>query len=439
MSRILPNINLKAFFALGEDNWNNDVDANFLKVSTLCQAVSLGIIDTKPINPIEGSVYICSNIENTNPLSIATFSGGQWNHFSPKIGWMVYDISQEEFLYFNGSNWITSSVTSEKLKSISQLDNTNGIIYQNSPDGYTKKIIGSVNNTDILDKQSASTLYSALNHTHTDLVQSFNNREGEITLTSDDVSNALTYIPQEKNTRLDGLSDISTSLGLVEQIGDNTFSKRPIGLSNENNILTKSMSDARYQPISTSLSGISNIVSSYGVIVKLSSTEFETRNIDQADSNSLVSKGFSDNRYVRSGTGTITQLADFPGSMSGSQGKYLRVNDLGNALVFSNAVTPVIRSYIASHTINDNDANAVVEMNNGTTATLTVPDNTMYEIPIGSFIEIHQIGTALVTVAPDVGVTVQSKGSLYSTSGQFSVITLRKVAQNIWRLYGDLS
>lgn len=70
--------------------------------------------------------------------------------------------------------------------------------------------------------------------------------------------------------------------------------------------------------------------------------------------------------------------------------------------------------------------------------TLTVPTNADQAIPVGSHIDIIQTAAGTITVAGDVGVTVNAAPG-FDLNGQWASATLIKVATNEWDLVGNLT
>jgi hypothetical protein len=81
------------------------------------------------------------------------------------------------------------------------------------------------------------------------------------------------------------------------------------------------------------------------------------------------------------------------------------------------------------------DAGKIVEMNNASPNTLTVPPNSSVAFPVGTVIDVYQMGVGTTTVAQGSGVTVRNAGQLRA---QYSEASLRKRATNEWVLRGDL-
>lgn len=92
-----------------------------------------------------------------------------------------------------------------------------------------------------------------------------------------------------------------------------------------------------------------------------------------------------------------------------------------------------------TYTLVIGDASKVVEMNNASANTLTVPPNSSVAFPIGSIVEVYQYGVGQTTIAAGAGVTIRSAGAKLKITSQYSSVTLRKRATDEWVLAGDLS
>ncbi len=84
------------------------------------------------------------------------------------------------------------------------------------------------------------------------------------------------------------------------------------------------------------------------------------------------------------------------------------------------------------------DNGKLVEMNNGSSNTLTVPLNSSVAFAIGSNITILQTGTGQTTIAGAGGVTVNGTPGLKLRT-QWSSASLIKRATDTWVLLGDTS
>jgi len=108
-------------------------------------------------------------------------------------------------------------------------------------------------------------------------------------------------------------------------------------------------------------------------------------------------------------------------------------NDLATAMVAINAQTGTSYTTVLA------DDGKLVTCNNALAITLTVPLNASVAYGIGTQINVMQLGAGQVTVAPTAGVTLRSAGSKLKTNGQYSVITLVKIATDEWVLVGNLA
>lgn len=92
---------------------------------------------------------------------------------------------------------------------------------------------------------------------------------------------------------------------------------------------------------------------------------------------------------------------------------------------------------ISDYTIGLTDAGTVLEMNSALAVNVTIPTDATVAFPVGSVLEVFQLGVGTVTIAPAGGVTARTASSLVAR-GQYSTIGLRKRAANDWVVTGDL-
>jgi len=85
------------------------------------------------------------------------------------------------------------------------------------------------------------------------------------------------------------------------------------------------------------------------------------------------------------------------------------------------------------------DAGKVVEMDNASARTITVPPNADVAFPVGTVIEVCQVGAGALSVVAGSGVTIRSIGSALDLQAQWATASLRKRATNEWVLTGELS
>lgn len=85
------------------------------------------------------------------------------------------------------------------------------------------------------------------------------------------------------------------------------------------------------------------------------------------------------------------------------------------------------------------DKGKIVSFSNAADTVASIPTNASVAFPIGSKIQVISNGTGRVTVAPTVGVTINSLNSFTNLLGQFAEATIVKKATDTWYLYGDLA
>jgi hypothetical protein len=93
----------------------------------------------------------------------------------------------------------------------------------------------------------------------------------------------------------------------------------------------------------------------------------------------------------------------------------------------------------ANYTLALADAGTVVEFTGGSSVTLTVPTTVTVGLPVGTVVEVFQLGSGQVTVAPASGVTLRAHGGLLHTAAQYATISLRKRDTDEWVVSGDLA
>ncbi len=93
-----------------------------------------------------------------------------------------------------------------------------------------------------------------------------------------------------------------------------------------------------------------------------------------------------------------------------------------------------------TYTLALSDVALCVEISNAAAITLTVPPNSSVAFPIGTRINICQMGAGQITVAQGAGVTVRSRtGAGLKISAQYGRATLHKRGTDEWVLSGDIS
>jgi len=90
-----------------------------------------------------------------------------------------------------------------------------------------------------------------------------------------------------------------------------------------------------------------------------------------------------------------------------------------------------------AYTLVLSDVGRVVEGNNGSAITFTIPPVSLVAWPVGAALKVFQQGAGQITIAPGSGVTLRSDGGKLKTAGQYAVIDLRMRANDEWVVSGD--
>lgn len=85
------------------------------------------------------------------------------------------------------------------------------------------------------------------------------------------------------------------------------------------------------------------------------------------------------------------------------------------------------------------DAGDMIRLNNASAITVTIEPDSTTDYGVGTVLTFEQVGAGAITFAAGAGVTVNSRGELLTTAGQFAVATVIKVAANTWTLTGDMA
>ena len=92
-----------------------------------------------------------------------------------------------------------------------------------------------------------------------------------------------------------------------------------------------------------------------------------------------------------------------------------------------------------SYTLVLGDAGKLVERNNASPNTLTIPPNSSVAFPTGTQILVTQLGAGTTTLAAGAGVTIRSKDSNLAMNGRYTGVTLIKRGTDEWYAIGDLT
>jgi hypothetical protein len=85
------------------------------------------------------------------------------------------------------------------------------------------------------------------------------------------------------------------------------------------------------------------------------------------------------------------------------------------------------------------DAGSSFGVDSATAKNVTVPLNSSVAYPIGTVIEVRQVGVGQVTLVATGGVTLRSRGGALKIAGQYGAASLLKTATDTWSVQGDLT
>jgi hypothetical protein len=131
-----------------------------------------------------------------------------------------------------------------------------------------------------------------------------------------------------------------------------------------------------------------------------------------------------------------TGVSTFLGTPTSANFAAMITNEDGSGNVVLSEIATSAQT--ASYTLVLADRGKLVEMNVGSANILTVPLNSSVAYPVGTQIDILQVGSGQTTVAATIGVTVNATPGL-KIRAQWGGATLIKRAENSWVLIGDLT
>jgi len=128
----------------------------------------------------------------------------------------------------------------------------------------------------------------------------------------------------------------------------------------------------------------------------------------------------------------------------GSNGQLLRVNSGATAPEWALGVNLQLNAQTATYTVVLSDAFKLVTMSVGSANDFQIPTNASVAFPVGTVINVIQIGAGQTTIkAVTSGTTTISSTGATATApklrAQFSAASCIKVATDIWYVVGDIA
>ena len=144
-----------------------------------------------------------------------------------------------------------------------------------------------------------------------------------------------------------------------------------------------------------------------------------------------------------SGTGQVSvsgTVSEFNAALvDGDFATVTGAETLSNKTLTAPVVTVATNVQTGNYVLALSDASKVVEMSVGSANTVTVPEDASVNFPVGSQIEIVQIGVGQTEILAGGAVTLLSPGPGNKVSARYGKVVLYKSSADTWVLNGDLS
>ena len=157
-------------------------------------------------------------------------------------------------------------------------------------------------------------------------------------------------------------------------------------------------------------------------------------NILSSANTGIVVRGFS------SQTGNLQEWQNSSGQILSKVAADGSISVGSNVSITSAGIVDIvsINTQSSSYTLQSSDRSKLVEINSSDPNSLTVPADSTFNFPVGTKIDLLQVGVGQTTITPEIGVTINSSSGL-KLSDQWAAASLVKRAANSWVLIGSLS
>lgn len=103
----LPHIGLSGDMSACDSNFINYINRNFLLIDTILQLKAIDFVDTLPVDPEMGDTYILESSDYYGGESvIIVYDGTKWVYIEPKPGFIAFVEQENDFFWFNGTDWV---------------------------------------------------------------------------------------------------------------------------------------------------------------------------------------------------------------------------------------------------------------------------------------------------------------------------------------------
>lgn len=258
-----------------------------------------------------------------------------------------------------------------------------------------------------------------------------------------DLTTRLNAIADSDDTTLDQMSEIvayiKNNKTLIEQITTNKVSVSDIIDNLTTNVSNKPLSAAQ---------GVALKALVDAIVIPTKVSELTNDSGYLTEHQSL--EGLATESYVNSAIAAIPppDMSSKQDKITGTAGQFVVIGDNGAQPIDADVARTSmgamkakanIFTITASTTLDFTHTESLLRVNSSNAVTITIPLNSSVAFAIGSCITITKIGTGDVTISPSTGVTLNSKDSARTIDGQFSAVTLYKVATDEWDMWGALA
>jgi hypothetical protein len=132
----------------------------------------------------------------------------------------------------------------------------------------------------------------------------------------------------------------------------------------------------------------------------------------------------------------ITQASASANYLTQASASTIYLDKTSASTTYQNKVFDIVAAKTSAYTFASGDENKIIELNG--TFTVTIPPDSTFNFPIGTYINILQITSGTITIAGGVGVTVNGSPGLKLNS-QWSGASIVKRSSNTWVAVGDLA
>jgi len=159
--------------------------------------------------------------------------------------------------------------------------------------------------------------------------------------------------------------------------------------------------------------------------------------LDSSDLSAYLTQASASTTYLTQASASTTYLTQASASTT-----YLTQASASTTYLTATSPQVVLSAVTSNYTLALTDSNDFIPLNSSAPFTITVPADNSVDFPVGTRIDMVQLGAGQVTVA---GQTNGAQTSIVrSTPGakfraQYSGATLVKISTNLWSLVGDLA